>query len=267
MPALSLAVGALLYASPIHSASVPAAPPIQRYPALWVINDSDTVIYLFGTFHALDERSDWFGQAVMTAFLASDELVLETLVPKVAATGAPSGNGEPQAAARGQDSSQTFLATTRQVMDAGRSTGLSTAFGADAVLRAAADSAGKRVGGLESFQFQMRMYSALPRPVQPVQADPQVTQALASVLADLRTAWGRGDLDRFAPMLMHVRNQSPQVYRTMFLERNSRWAHWIAERLKSPGTVFVAVGAGHLSGPDSVQNQLAGLGVRSARVN
>jgi uncharacterized protein YbaP (TraB family) len=31
--------------------------------------------------------------------------------------------------------------------------------------------------------------------------------------------------------------------------------------------VFVAVGAGDLCGPDSVQIQLAGLGVKSARIN
>jgi uncharacterized protein YbaP (TraB family) len=53
----------------------------------------------------------------------------------------------------------------------------------------------------------------------------------------------------------------------MFVQRNARWASWIANRLKTPGTVFVAVGAGHLSGPDSVQSQLASLGVKSARVN
>jgi uncharacterized protein YbaP (TraB family) len=53
----------------------------------------------------------------------------------------------------------------------------------------------------------------------------------------------------------------------MFIDRNVRWANWIVQRLKTPGTVFVAVGAGHLSGPDSVQSQLASLGVKSARIN
>jgi uncharacterized protein YbaP (TraB family) len=68
-------------------------------------------------------------------------------------------------------------------------------------------------------------------------------------------------------MLMQMRAQSPETYKTMFVERNARWAGWIANRLKTPGTVFVAVGAGHLSGPDSVQSQLAAIGVKSARIN
>ncbi|MEG8018125.1 TraB/GumN family protein [Sphingomonas sp. LR55] len=37
-------------------------------------------------------------------------------------------------------------------------------------------------------------------------------------------------------------------------------------RLGTPGTVFIAVGAGHLAGKDSVQAQLAKLGVKAERV-
>jgi uncharacterized protein len=264
--------GATLAAAP---AVLPGAePPNARYPALWVINDSDTVIYLFGTFHTLDQRSDWFGQAVKTAFVASDQLMLETLVPRpegerrVQQTGdfAPVAGLAPASPAVPMAGSGSYLATSKTVMNAGRSSGLSTAHGADAVLRDAADEAGKPVGALESLQFQMTMYSSLPSASPPPQ-DARTAQAVAALLVELRTAWSRGDLDHFYPMLMRMRVHSPQAYRTMFYERNSRWAHWIAERLKSPGTVFIAVGAGHLSGPDSVQSKLAGLGVRSARVN
>jgi len=47
-----------------------------------MIKDADTTIYLFGTFHALDPNSSWFSSNIRTAFNASDELVLETLVPE-----------------------------------------------------------------------------------------------------------------------------------------------------------------------------------------
>ena len=43
-------------------------------PALWVVRDADTTIYLFGTFHLLDGRP-WFNDEVKTAFDASSELV------------------------------------------------------------------------------------------------------------------------------------------------------------------------------------------------
>ena len=254
---------------------VPAAPPhIARHPALWVVNDDDTIIYLFGTFHALDGRSNWFQQAVRTAFFASDELMLETLVPKPGVP-LPTGFG-PQESAQGSPPepvarlapSASYLATTKVVMSAGRSHGLSTDHGADAVLRDVADEYGKPVGGLESFQFQLRMFNSLPSTGPQPPQDAKAVGALADMLANLEAAWSRGVIDNtFTPLMKQMRAQSPQTYKVMFAERNARWAQWIANRLKTPGTVFVAVGAGHLSGPDSVQKQLASIGVKSARVN
>jgi uncharacterized protein YbaP (TraB family) len=261
-------------------ASSPVAQPAEvrqkapDHPALWVVNDGDTIIYMFGTFHALDGKSKWFDQAVKTAFSQSDELMLETLVPKpqpaparpAVATAVPQANGTMARLAP----SASFLATTKVVMNAGRAKGLSTDRGADAVLRDAADESGKPVKGLESFQFQMSMFTNLPpAPPQAASAtDAQSTQALGMVLRQLEAAWNRGEVEQaFTPLLMQMQAQSPTSYKTMFIDRNVRWANWIVKRLKTPGTVFVAVGAGHLSGPDSVQNQLASLGVKSARIN
>ncbi|QNM82874.1 TraB/GumN family protein [Sphingomonas sabuli] len=263
----SMLIGASLAASPVPPAARQDVIPQDRYPALWVINDADTVIYLFGTFHALDSRSEWFGQAVKTAFTESDQLILETLVPRPELAPPPpppvgAGNIERIPVAR-----SSFLGDSNAVMKAGRSNGLSYDHGADAVLRYAAAAAGKPVGELESFAFQIRMFSALPPAPQAGAQMVNGEDGMAALLTQLKAAWNRGDIDSFSPMLMKMRDQSPQMYRTLFVERNSRWAQWIAQRLETPGTVFVAVGAGHLSGPDSVQNQLAWRGVRSARVN
>jgi len=64
-----------------------------------------------------------------------------------------------------------------------------------------------------------------------------------------------------------MRSESPQTYETLFVSRNANWASWIANRMAQPGTVFIAVGTGHLVGPDSVQQQLAVRGFTSARVS
>jgi uncharacterized protein YbaP (TraB family) len=86
-------------------------------------------------------------------------------------------------------------------------------------------------------------------------------------MGQMQAAWNRGDSAIFETMLSQMQANSPQSYDVMFTQRNVHWAGWIAERLKKPGTVFVAVGTGHLAGPDSVQAKLAQLGVRSARIN
>jgi uncharacterized protein YbaP (TraB family) len=67
-------------------------------------------------------------------------------------------------------------------------------------------------------------------------------------------------------MLGQLEAGSPSTYRLMFTDRNARWADWIAARLQTPGTVFVAVGAGHLAGKDSVLVRLAEKGIESQRV-
>src|SRR3954452_15969270 len=59
-----------------------ASAPVNANPAIFVVKDADTTIYIFGTFHALDRNGEWFNDQVKSAFEQSDELVLETLIPE-----------------------------------------------------------------------------------------------------------------------------------------------------------------------------------------
>ena len=164
----------------------------------------------------------------------------------------------------------SFLASTRMAISAGRARGMKADNGADMVLRRAAEAAGKPVEGLESFEFQLNMFSRIPQqPAQSVGATQDVSSVgnLAIVMGQLQAAWNRGDSAIFATLLDQMRTNSPQSYDVMFVQRNANWANWIAKRLDSPGTVFVAVGTGHLAGPDSIQAKLAQRGVRSSRIN
>ena len=249
-------------------AEAPAPLPDAK-PALWVVSDADTKIYLFGTFHALDGRSAWFNDEVAHAFAGSDQLVLETIIPGVPAPARRSkafGAIGPVAKVAG---SASFLSSTKTVMSAGRANGMSTAQGADVILSEAAQATGKPVEGLETFEFQLRMFSQLPPAPRTANAAHKAAsmKALAAVLVDLQAAWNRGDAEGFTPMLEQMRSKSPAMYQMMFADRNARWAEWIARRLEQPGTVFVAVGAGHFAGRDSVQAKLTTLGLGTARLN
>ena len=59
---------------------------------------------------------------------------------------------------------------------------------------------------------------------------------------------------------------APELYALLFTRRNATWADWIQQRLAQPGTVFLAVGAGHLSGDDSVRALLEARGIQAERV-
>ena len=53
----------------------------------------------------------------------------------------------------------------------------------------------------------------------------------------------------------------------LLYNRNERWASWVKTRMDEPGTVFMAVGAGHLAGKDSVQVQLGTRKLTATRIN
>jgi len=65
---------------------------------------------------------------------------------------------------------------------------------------------------------------------------------------------------------MNFADDDPAFAERLLIGRNRNWAEWLDERLDRPGTVFVAVGAGHLAGKESVQDQLAARGIGAARV-
>jgi len=252
---------------PVGQMPVIAAPALVRAtPALWEIRDADTTIYLFGTFHSLDNRTVWFDNKVRQAFDSSGELVLETVVPADmhAARAAARDQVTEVSAKTGKRSLKPFMASTQAVVAEGRSNGMSIENGADAVLRRVAEDAGKPVTGLERFEDQLGILAKIPASPPPALA----AAATATVtLNDLLGAWTKGDAGAFSNMLAGFEAKSPVAYRMLIADRNARWGQWIADRLGQPGTVFLAVGSGHLSGKDSVQQWLAARGITAARIS
>ena len=234
----------------------------QASPALWEVRDGDTTIFLFGTFHTLDPKTRWFDRSVRAAFDRSGELVLETIAPDDPATIRAIGRKAIGASARPSG----YFAETRAVIARGRANGLSVEHGADAVLKRAAADQGKPLAGLERFEDQLsqfaRITAAPPPPIRPAMA-----QSAPVTLNDLLVAWKSGDTGAFSEMLAGFEYKSPAAYKILIADRNVRYGEWIASRLDQPGTVFVAVGSGHLAGKHSVQNWLSSKGILARRVN
>jgi uncharacterized protein YbaP (TraB family) len=269
----------------LAAALAAAAPQPQPFtetakPAMFMVRDADTTVYIFGTFHALDGKADWFHDQVRSAFDSSNELVLETLVPEgpvqPSAQPAFSIAAPPPMRALPVTTSASFLGTTRLAINAGRSQGMRVDNGADNVLRHAAEAVGKPVEGLETLESQFNMFNHMPtaagsppRVGEPVDGSDSnaAMEKLSHTMSAMQAAWKRGDQAVFVNMLDQLRSSSPDTYRVLFTERNARWADWIAARMQTPGTVFVAVGAGHLAGKDSVLVRLAEQGIISTRLN
>jgi uncharacterized protein YbaP (TraB family) len=265
------ALGLLLasIACPIQASPMPAIPApalIRATPALWEIRDADTTIYLFGTFHTLDQRTVWFGDKVRAAFDESGELVLETIVPEDRTKVQAAAQAEVvEVSADGSRRIKPFMAQTQAAMSQGRTLGLSVDNGADAVLRRVAEDVGKPVAGLEGFEEQLNTMARIPAP--PPTGSAMAAAAATITLNDLLGAWTKGDTRAFSSMLAGFEEKSPVAYRMLIADRNARWGQWISDRLQQPGVVFVAVGSGHLAGKDSVQQWLAARGITATRVS
>ena len=258
----AIGLAALMWMFPQPPADTPAA--VEADPAIFVIRDHDTTVYLFGTLHVLSPGLDWFDGPVEEAFAQSDELVVETVPTKTAVSAA-------QAPAVPMTHAASFLATTQDAVRAGESRGMALANGADMVLLRAAAQSGKMVEPLETLDSQFRMiariagetasFQSLPagRP----EADPS---ELSLAMAQLEGAWANGEHALFRDMLSEMQTSAPDAYHVLFVERNARWSDWVAGRMRQPGTAFVAVGAAHLAGDDSLLVRLAQRGLISRRL-
>nr|WP_025587078.1 TraB/GumN family protein [Sphingomonas sp. UNC305MFCol5.2] len=276
----TLAALALLFAPAAQAQAVKDAD-----PALWVVKDADTTIYLFGTVHVLKPGLSWFDEGVKAAFDKSDELVLEMVEPDTATmqglimktalnpTGptlteklpadkreayakAMTDVGVPAAALDRFD--PWFAAVTLSLAGLPK-LGYNPESGAERTLSAAAKAASKRIVGLETAEQQLGYFDNLPEPLQvkflvsTVDDYPKMAAELDKMIA----SWSAGDPETLGKTMNEELADTPELAKVLLADRNARWADWIDQRLQKPGTVFIAVGAGHLAGAESVQAQLA----------
>jgi uncharacterized protein YbaP (TraB family) len=282
-------------AEPVTAPVTTAAATTDADPALWVVKDSDTTIYLFGTVHVLKPGLGWFDEAVKTAFDKSDQLMLEMVMPEDQAEMVKvmmplaidqSGKTLPsrlnaeqlkayQAAmtsvglppAQFDMFEPWFAAMTLSVLPLTK-LGYDPEQGAEKLLTASAKKAGKPVAGFETMPEQLGFFDTLPETEQVAFLNAVVKDVdkLGPTLDKMVALWAKGDPDGLAVAMNESMEATPALAKTLLWDRNARWADTIKTRMDQPGTVFVAVGAGHLAGEHSVQDYLKERGLTAKRV-
>ena len=124
------------------------------------------------------------------------------------------------------------------------------------------------MGELESFEWQMSLFDTLPEEQQLAMLKgylDEMDKADAFIPA-MMESWAAGDTEKLASLMNEALKDDPKLAKLLLADRNAKWADWIQKRMAQPGTVFVAVGAGHLGGKDSVQDYLAKKGLKTERV-
>lgn len=292
---MKLLASAAAIAALLLSACAQAASPVS--PALWKIADEDTTIWLFGTIHVLPKDYKWRDARLDAAFASSKELVLETVLDrdplKAAALLLSLGKATtplpplidrvpPGKRATLQDmitrsklpvqflnGLETWAAALMLVGVTLSDLGLESDTGVEQVLEVEFKAAGKPIEGLEKPEQQLGYFDALPEEAQ--------RDFLATLLDNPDTAradfdkmlkaWAKGDEAGIAATFDDEIELSPRLREVLLKSRNAAWTAWLKQRLEKPGTIVVAVGAGHLAGPTSVQSMLKAQGIEVQRIH
>ncbi|WP_183029960.1 TraB/GumN family protein [Altericroceibacterium spongiae] len=287
---LSLSFATLGCATPRASAETAQAAP--NGPALWCAADEDTTIYLFGTVHALPAGVDWFKGPVKQAFDRSDELVTEialddtTGMQKLVLDKGMLPEGQNLRDLMSEENriqyeeslvslgvpveafdrfKPWYAAMTLQLLPILQS-GYVQDSGVENVLNG--ESPAKTHAALETAEEQIDLFDSLSMDQQLTYLDQTVESAneIVPTIDEMVREWLAGDADHLADLL-NSEMTDPALYKRLLTNRNAHWADWIDKRLGQPGVVFIAVGAGHLAGKGSVQDQLRKHGIKTKRIN
>lgn len=272
--------------------------PALAQPAFWVVKDADSTIYLLGTIHLLKPETVWRTEKLDAAIAESDALWLE-----LPTTDAAAMQGEMlvlvsrYGLSPADRLSKKLTAEEIQTLDeAARLAGLSAGqldvfrpwFAALTISTAAMTRAGydpasgvdsKIEGifrarnitpkGLETAEEQIKVFAGMT-PEQELEYLRETMEEYHDAPTELDKMveqWSTADIAGMEAMFVtEMKAEEPDLYAALLANRNANWVVKIEELLQGSGTTFIAVGAGHLIGPDSVIAMLEAKGIKSERV-
>ncbi len=284
--------------APPASGPAPAATaPATANPALWRVGDDDTTVYLFGTVHVLPPALEWRTDKIDRALAESKAVYFETdldpspseILPVLQKLGMypPSErlsdklNADDRAAfekAAGDLGLPAFQLDTMKPWLAGitlaeamiTKAGYDATSGVERKLAPSAVGADKQIRKLETVEQQLLAFADVPEKAQLRFLMDGVHQMdkEATVLDGMVKAWAAGDVDQLEKIMIEEDFQEmPEIYDALLVKRNRNWAKQIDELIDAEaGTFFIAVGAAHLVGKDSVIQMLKPLGHPASRV-
>ena len=265
-------------------------------PALWRVADKDSEIWLFGTVHMLPSHVRWRSRAFDAAFAAADTVYLEAnlnapprrgfratmmqlgrnanyvtlssllgdrdtsrLARAAAELGIPPGTLEPL---------RPWLASIRLSLTNIKTQGFDPQSGVDRIIAGMTETAGKRLGYLETVQEQFEIFASLSPEAEKAFLMATVSQieSKSGGMTALVTAWAEGDTSKFDRQFKEsLGSDVPELREAIFIGRNRRWTERIAILMAGSGKALIAVGAGHLAGKDGVVGLLRSKGYRVSR--
>jgi len=126
----------------------------------------------------------------------------------------------------------------------------------------------KPICGFETAEEQLQLFSSMS----PHEQAALLTQSIDELddvetqMNEMLDAWKHGDERALRKTAFRDMERNPELYRTMYLDRNRRFAAGIEGLLKERRDYLVIIGAGHLVGRDSVLKMLKHDGHRARQL-
>lgn len=285
-------------------AATAAAKTDSAQPAIWLLADSDTRIWMLGTVHILPPSLDWRSADLDAIIERVDELVLET-------DNGPSAFEKPALMQRLMLRDRPLPLLERIAPEyhnrmrlLAKSIGLDLAefdafetwavtfilMGIGAQGYAGELQPGEEPGGVEIELSEI--FDARDKPIRGVEtsfdqlgvfrnaSDASQSAFLESLIEsfepvegdgaaedDALESWLTGDLAAMDAECDEYEELPPETFRMLIVDRNRAWTDWLVERMERPGDILFAVGACHLAGRSSVQRMLEDRGLVARRVH
>jgi uncharacterized protein YbaP (TraB family) len=267
---------------------------LSPQPPMWVVSDADSEITLYPTIHILPKDITWKSDTMRERLAAADEVWFEIqpgseadpklqqyVMSKAMTPDSPLSSKltpelyaklEAQTAALGipveaVDPMAPWMAGMTLGVMALVKEGFDPGSGVETQLTPMV--AGKKVRALETSQSQIDMLAGLPDAVQIefLRSAIEDMEEGAEMLNEMARDWSVGDIDDMEEDLIEeTKAEAPELFEAMFVNRNRNWAKQIAAEMEGSGTDFIAVGAGHLVGDDSVPQMLLDMGYKVERL-
>ncbi|MBF2754499.1 MAG: TraB/GumN family protein [Gammaproteobacteria bacterium AqS3] len=265
----------------------------ESKPALWKLSDDDSEIWLFGTVHILNPDVQWQNRQIRNAFESADTLITEAptnevspqkmqrltmrhgfskskrsflkrLSPEADAnlTQVLAMLGLPEEAVKASMAQmRPWLAATMITVMTIQVRGADPNAGVDSVLWNQAKAQGKTLAYLETVEDQFNIFADLEDAEEMRMFEDTVKQLAEQpdMLDALVQLWLDAEQDQLAEMMQASMSGMDSLRDAMLRKRNEDWAEQIKELMDGSGSYFIAVGAGHLAGSDSVQEILREL--------
>ena len=273
--AISVAISGSLYAQQ-------SARQTATKHCLWEVESQSSKIYLLGSLHVLKSEAYPLSQVIEKAYASSRKIVFETdlggmidaeVQAKMLTLGLyPEGQDLLQNISQDTRLSLEkklknlslpmeqfvrfrpwFLAVTLTTLELQR-LGFNPLYGIDMHYYGKARTDGKKIGFLESVEFQLDLLGKMNTHDQNAFLNQTLKdlEVAAQMASDMMRYWQTGDSEKLYKLLFKSFEGYPEIQDRLLVQRNKDWAIKIAQMLKETNQVLVIVGAGHLIGPNSV---------------